>query len=177
MNVAEMTALFDYDEWATRRTLEAVSTVPDAAYLEDLKSSHGGIHGTLVHTYGAAVVWFSRWNGASPARLTPPGEVAGLDALKDRWRAYWSDLHAYLGALTDEMLDRPLAYSDLKGNRQSEPLYQQMQHCINHATYHRGQVVTLLRQVGAAPLSTDLVAFYRTRPTRPLGETLEKKNY
>ena len=177
MTVTEISALFEYDEWATRRTLEAVSAVPGERYLADLKSSHGGIHGTLVHTYGATIVWFSRWNGTSPARLVPVEEVPGLDALKERWKKHWGDLHAYLGVLTAERIAEPLAYNDLKGNRQSEPLYQQMQHCINHATYHRGQVVTLLRQVGATPANTDLVAFYRTRPARPISDTLEQKNY
>ncbi len=70
-----------------------------------------------------------------------------------------------------------MSYNDLRGNPQAEPLFQQMQHAINHATYHRGQVVTMMRQVGAKPAATDLIVFYRTRPTRSLKETLEGKNY
>ena len=39
-----------------------------------------------------------------------------------------------------------------------------VQHVVNHASYHRGQVTTLLRQIGAAPASSlDLIAFYRER--------------
>jgi len=39
-----------------------------------------------------------------------------------------------------------------------------VQHVVNHGTYHRGQITTLLRQMGAAPpKSTDLIAFYRER--------------
>jgi uncharacterized damage-inducible protein DinB len=36
-----------------------------------------------------------------------------------------------------------------------------MQHLVNHSTYHRGQVVTMLRQAGVKPVATDLIAFYR----------------
>jgi uncharacterized damage-inducible protein DinB len=39
-----------------------------------------------------------------------------------------------------------------------------LQHVVNHGSYHRGQVTTLLRQLGApAPKSVDLIAFYRER--------------
>jgi len=177
MNVEEIIALFDYDQWATERTLAAVSAVAEPDYLADRKSSHGGIHGTLVHLYGACVVWFSRWSGSSPAGFIRVSEIPSLDALKERWTAHAADLHAYLGTLTEETLAAPFSYADLKGNRHAEPLYQQMQHSVNHASYHRGQVVTMLRQAGATPANTDLIAYYRTRRTPPLRDTLERKNY
>ena len=41
--------------------------------------------------------------------------------------------------------------------------WQALQHLANHGTYHRGQVATLLRQLGVKPVSTDLIAFYRER--------------
>ena len=41
------------------------------------------------------------------------------------------------------------------------PLWQSMQHLVNHGTYHRGQVTTMLRQLGAQPILTDLMHFYR----------------
>ena len=34
-------------------------------------------------------------------------------------------------------------------------------HFINHSSYHRGQIVTFLRQLGATPPSTDLILYYR----------------
>jgi len=39
-------------------------------------------------------------------------------------------------------------------------------HAIDHSSYHRGQLVTLLRQVGATPPATGLIVFYRERQTR-----------
>jgi uncharacterized damage-inducible protein DinB len=38
-----------------------------------------------------------------------------------------------------------------------------MQHLVNHGTYHRGQVTTMLRQLGAQAVLTDLMHFYRER--------------
>jgi uncharacterized damage-inducible protein DinB len=40
-----------------------------------------------------------------------------------------------------------------------------MQHLMNHRTYHRGQVTTMLRQLGAVPVGTDLSRFYLDRAT------------
>ena len=45
----------------------------------------------------------------------------------------------------------------------SNPLWQSMQHLVNHGSYHRGQVTTLLRQLGAPAILTDLMHFYRER--------------
>jgi uncharacterized damage-inducible protein DinB len=43
-------------------------------------------------------------------------------------------------------------------------LWQMLQHVVNHSTYHRGQVTTMIRQLGAAPpQAMDLIAFYRER--------------
>ncbi len=53
--------------------------------------------------------------------------------------------------------------TDLKGNPHSNVLWQTLQHLANHGTYHRGQVTTLLRQLGAKPVGTDLIGFYRER--------------
>jgi uncharacterized damage-inducible protein DinB len=46
---------------------------------------------------------------------------------------------------------------------QAQPLWHMLQHLANHGTYHRGQVTTMLRQLGAKPQATDLILFYRQR--------------
>jgi uncharacterized damage-inducible protein DinB len=51
-------------------------------------------------------------------------------------------------------------YQNLKGETWRYPLWQQMHHVVNHSTYHRGQVVTMLRQLGAAAPATDLLVYY-----------------
>lgn len=167
MTSSEILKLLAYDKWATERILEAVATVPMNKYLEDLRSSHGGIHGTLLHIYSSNMVWLSRWNGNAATVHTDKNEIPDLESLKSRWRKYQNDLESLLETLDDEKLLAPLSYKDLGGNPHSEPLFQQMQHLVNHASYHRGQVVTMLRQIGATPIGTDLIAFYRTTKAKP----------
>ena len=73
------------------------------------------------------------------------------------------DLLAYVGGLSAADLERSFDYRDMKGNPHSSLLWQTLQHVANHSTYHRGQVTTLLRQLGAKPVGTDLIGFYRER--------------
>jgi uncharacterized damage-inducible protein DinB len=49
------------------------------------------------------------------------------------------------------------------GTTFSQPLWQMLQHLANHGSYHRGQVATMLRQLGAKPVGTDMIGFYRER--------------
>ena len=162
MTLQEIMTLFQYDEWATKRTIESVSLLSEELYKRDLKSSFGSIHGTLFHIYWADCLWLGRWKGTTALPFSAD-HVEDFGVLNDRWQEYRENLNAYLRDLTDSKLSSPLSYSDTRGNPHSEPLYEQMQHKINHSTYHRGQVVTMLRQLGAKPQAADLINFYRTR--------------
>jgi len=69
----------------------------------------------------------------------------------------------FVSELTDERLSSVLIYKTMEGKQFSNILWQMMQHLINHSTYHRGQVVTMLRQLGVKPIGTDLITFYREK--------------
>jgi uncharacterized damage-inducible protein DinB len=163
MTIRQIRELFSYDLWATDAILVPVASVSEDLYLKDLKSSHGGIHGTLVHIYAANMIWLRRWRGSSAGVSTNPEDTTNLESLKARLRDYWIDVENYLKGLDEKALGSPFSYMDLRGNPQSEPMYQQMQHLVNHSSYHRGQVVTMLRQIGAVPVRTDLIAYYRLK--------------
>ena len=161
MTQKEIETLYDYDEWATTRTLDMVGSLSEELFNKDLSSSHGGIHGTIVHLYAADWIWFERWKGNSPTGLIKPEDVPNRQVLKERWEAYFKEIKKFILTLNDEKLQLPFAYKDIKGNPFTQPLYHQMQHKVNHSSYHRGQIVTMLRQLGAKPQSTDLINYYR----------------
>jgi uncharacterized damage-inducible protein DinB len=54
----------------------------------------------------------------------------------------------------------------MAGQPFAQPLWQMLQHVANHSTYHRGQIATMLRQLGTKATSTDLIAFYRERAAK-----------
>src|SRR6185437_8220373 len=113
------------------------------------------------HMLGADWAWLSRWQGHSPSALPESWDLSTFDALRARWAEVERDQEAFIAGLTDDALRRPLAYRNWAGESCEEPLWQILRHVVNHATYHRGQVVTMLRQLGATAPSTDLIKFYR----------------
>jgi uncharacterized damage-inducible protein DinB len=74
-------------------------------------------------------------------------------------------LLGFVRGLAQADLDRVFEYKTLKFGVYRNPLWESMQHLVNHGTYHRGQVTTLLRQLGAQAIATDLMHFDRERAT------------
>jgi uncharacterized damage-inducible protein DinB len=91
---------------------------------------------------------------------------ATFKGTKDEHLALWEKtstaLKGFVDAFDEAKLNEPLAFRRLNGDAYSMPYYQLFSHVVNHAFYHRGQLVTMLRQVGFTDLqSTDLLIFYR----------------
>ena len=164
MTTAEVRHLFAYTEWANARVLEAAEKLPPAELLRDVHISYKSILGTLLHMAGAEWLWLERWHGTSPVG---PDVWAGwraddarsLRQVREQWQPVLQRRNAYLDGISDADLSRELGYRRFTGEAYSLPLGQQMQHVVNHATLHRGQVVGMIRQLGVAPPSTDLL-FY-----------------
>jgi len=162
MTKNEIQLLFEYDTWADLKLLEVIAPLTGDQFKKDMHSSFGGIQGTLVHILSANRVWLYRWMGKKPESLKIENFPA-VEIVKKQWETYQCEINNFLQSLTEEKLNAPLQYSDMKGNTYSQPLYQQMQHKVNHSSYHRGQLVTMLRQLGTAVVSTDLIYYIRQK--------------
>ena len=160
MTLQEIKTLHAYNSWADNRVLDAVAQLPTDQYMQDMKSSHGGIHGTLIHMVGAEKVWLERFQGDPQPFLTqnPP---KSLQELKSIWEKVGYDTARWLGTMTDKKLGETFSMKTVKGDTYTHVYWQAFQHLVNHSSYHRGQIITMLRQSGAKPVSTDLIFFYR----------------
>ena len=165
MNLQDLQMLVDYHYWARDRMLEAVAPLTTEQYSRTLGSSFASIRDTVVHIFGAEWVWLSRWEGGSPTALPDPsGLFPDVASIRAVWTDHEQKLRAFVGRLDENAVQRPIAYYTFDGKAQAQPLWQMLQHVVNHGSYHRGQVTTLLRQIGASPpKSLDLIAFYRER--------------
>ena len=160
MTLNEITILHAYNAWADNRIFDALAPLPSEEYLRDLNSSHGGIHGTLTHLIGAEKVWLERWTGNSQPFLRA-AEIPGLAALKDIWEKVGYDTAKFLGTMTDRKLQETFTMKTSRGDVFTHVYWQAFQHLVNHSSYHRGQIVAMLRQLGRQGVSTDLIQFYR----------------
>lgn len=149
-------------KWADQTMLAALSQVPGDQVIEDLGSSFKSMFGTLSHVYLAEWVWIKRLQGDSTAKITDVEAPADLNALGTAWPALhqlWSD---WSRSLSSEQWQTPLVLRSMQGTEFPLPYWQVVMHLVNHGSYHRGQVATMLRQSGIKPPGTDLVTFYRT---------------
>jgi uncharacterized damage-inducible protein DinB len=162
MNSQDLKTMLDYHYWARDRVLDAVAPLTPDQYNRDLGSSFKSIRETLTHTYAAEWAWYSRWQGVSPTALLPTDQFADVAALRAAWAAHEEKMRSFVDGLDDEGVSRVLEYKLLSGQAGASPIWQMLQHVVNHASYHRGQVTTMLRQIGAEPpKSLDMIAYYR----------------
>jgi uncharacterized damage-inducible protein DinB len=168
MTVDDFRVLYEYDAWANRRALDSCASLTPEQFTRDLGSSFPSVRDTLAHTYGAQWLWFERWHGRVPSALPSAADFPDLQSLRDRWSELERNLAAFIDALTPAELQRVIKYKNTRGTPFEGPLEPMLAHVVNHSTYHRGQVVTLLRQLGAKPEATDLIAFYRQRAGQPV---------
>ena len=151
--------LFAFTRWVNAKMLEPVARLSPEEYGRPVGGSFGSIQGTLAHVFGADWVWLERFHGRSPRELPPGSAVPTLHDLLAKWRPVEEGHRQYVGALTPGHLDESLTYVNFAGQTWTYRIGDVLMHVTNHATYHRGQVATLLRQVGQAPVSTDYLRF------------------
>jgi len=162
MNHADLQTLLDYHYWARDRMLAAVDTLTPEQYTKDLGNSFKSVRDTVVHIYFAEWIWHARWTGTSPAHGLNPEDFPDVAALRRTWSEHEAKMRSLLGGLGDQAVDRVYEYKNLAGQDFKNIFWHMFQHVVNHATYHRGQVTTMMRQLGANPgKAQDLIAFYR----------------
>jgi len=162
MTLQDLQTLVDYHYWARDRLLAALEPLTAEQYARDLGNSFRSIRETVTHIYAAEWAWYQRWKGESPTALLPADRFPDLAALRAEWSEQERKLRAYVNGLGDGGVSRIVEYKLLSGQAGASPVSQMVQHVVNHASYHRGQITTMLRQIGAEPAKPmDLIAYYR----------------
>lgn len=167
MTPAETRVLLAYNAWANRRLLRAAAALPRDLLEQDLATSFRSIWGTLLHMACGEWLWLGRWQTA-PGRGSDPGDCRSLAELEARWDEIAREQLAFLAGLGAQELDRPVSYENPPGTTWTYALREMVRHVVNHSTYHRGQVASLLRRLGRTPPATDYLVFFdEGQPTPP----------
>lgn len=157
--------LYDYDRWANRRLFDVASSLPPGKVGQEIGTqfSFPTLHGMLVHILGAEVIWLTRWQGTSPTAMPSAGDFPDLPALRRRWDEQDQRIRAFIEGLGDADLARVVHYKNSQGQAFQLPLWQLMQHVVNHSTHHRSELATMLTMLGVSPPPTDLVIYHLVR--------------
>lgn len=156
----EHLAAYRYNRWAMERTFDATAAIDPALLDRATGSSFPSIAKTLRHIQQSEWVWLRRWKGASPRELPDGWDHLPLPGIRREWEAVDAERAEFLEGLEEGDLDRELDYANFAGEPRRHPLWRLLRHVVNHTSYHRGQVVTMLRQAGADGVGTDMVRFF-----------------
>jgi len=162
MNPDDLRTLLNYHYWARDRMLDAVDLLSPDQFTRNMGNSFRSVRDTIAHTYSAEWIWYSRWQGYSPTAALAPDLFPDPATIRIAWLEHEQKMRGLFGELDGIGIARVIEYKSLAGHPGASVLWHMLQHVVNHATYHRGQVTTMLRQLDAAPpKSMDLIAFYR----------------
>lgn len=154
-----------YNLWANRRICSLLEKAGEAVADKEQSSSFPTLRKTLMHIWDAETIWHKRMNGESSPAWPPHKDFKGsLGELCNGLLEQSGQLVRMVEQIEDNALFESFFYTDIKGNAHSNVHWQTLMHCINHSTFHRGQLVTMLRGVGMTELvPTDLIAYFRER--------------
>jgi uncharacterized damage-inducible protein DinB len=159
MTVPECRLLFEYNDWANRSLMGAAARLSAELFVRELGASFGSVRGTLLHIVIGEWRWLQFWLDKPYEHEFPPADYPTADTLEAFRAEVVEAQRRFVAALTEDDLRRPRL---VRGR--DRPLADTLQHLLSHSTYHRGQVATLLRQLGQTPPTTDFLVFLAEQP-------------
>ncbi len=149
-----------YNVWANKQMIDALFKLEPALVDKEIASSFPSLRKTVYHVWGAEDIWLQRLQHvAKPTWVAAAFEGSFQEACHN-WEQVSAQLLHYVSAMQDDALHNTLHYNDIKGNPYQRKIWEVLQHVCNHSTYHRGQLVTMLRQCGATEIPQTDFSFY-----------------
>ncbi|MBL0928463.1 MAG: DinB family protein [Phycisphaerales bacterium] len=154
--------LHAHRRWTRARLLELCRALPPDRLRHPFEMGMGSLFATIVHLYAAERVWIDALSGRHDSVVISAENFHDLDAVGAAWKESDAAWDAYLAALTDAELARPVRrFSRLWNTEYTVPAGDICMHVATHAHYHAAQAANMLRRLGVKPPSTDLVLFAR----------------
>jgi uncharacterized damage-inducible protein DinB len=170
MTPEQIRELYDFNAWANQRVFDACAALTPSQFAQAIVSSFPSVQETLAHIVTGEWIWLELWLGRThPAadRQSYARHLQDTRSIRACWTEVEMERRKFLEGLAASDLDRVIEYTSLGGNRCAYSLRRMLQHVVNHSTYHRGQVVTMLRQLGASPCATDFLRYFDWLEGRP----------
>ena len=153
-----------YHSWANNLLLTAIQALPEVQCYVELKSSFPSLYKTVLHMLDAESIWWQRMK--LQEKIDRPsdtfsGDMTTLCTLLQQQDRQWQD---WVNSANELALQHEFIYYDFRKERYKQPVYQMLLHVFNHGTYHRGQLVTMLRELGVEKIpATDFIVWSRKK--------------
>ena len=159
-----LTQLAAFNIWANQLLLDAIYLLPEEKHIQEIPSSFNSLQKTILHMLDAESSWWQRMK--LQERIIRPSENFSGD-MKEAGNALlnqnrqWAE---WVNSATEHQLQHVFQYHNTKKEQFKQPIYQVLLHAFNHGTYHRGQLVNMLRQLGVEKIpGTDFIAWSRRK--------------
>lgn len=153
--------LAEYNIWANDIVHSWFDKISDEQWDQPIVSSFPSLSTTSVHTAGAEKIWLERLEKVeNPVFLSSVFKGSKKEAITV-WKNTSQGLRSFIENFDETKLQEIVNFKRPDGNTYELQYYQIFAHVFNHSTYHRGQLVTMLRQVGHTELrSIDLSTYF-----------------
>jgi uncharacterized damage-inducible protein DinB len=157
--------LAGYNVWANHRLIYHLLQMPEQTWMQKTPSSFDSLFKTILHLWDAESAWWQRMRNHDhliiPSQTFDPGMKDACNGLMHQ-SMEWEQF--VIEQLNNEILLGNLYYQNSKGEHFAQPVYEVVMHVFNHSNYHRGQLVTMMRQLGETNLpQTDFIHFTRRK--------------
>ena len=153
----------EYNIWANKKTNAWLREINEEQWNRELNGSFPSISKTAIHIAAAEKIWLDRLEGFKTKFLSDIF-IGPKDELLEIWAKTSASYVDFINAMSEESLLDDFYFTNLKGEASISKKYKALAHVFNHSTFHRGQIVNYLRQVGyTAVSSTDMINYFRSR--------------
>lgn len=151
----------NYNVWANNRIFNALIGLTEDQVRMELNSSFPSIRLTVKHMFDAESIWWMRLHNDSSPYPWADDYHSNFTELLEESRLVSNRWRNYIEASSEESLEQKFKYIRNQQEFESK-IADMLLHIFNHGTYHRGQLVTLMRQIGLTSIpATDYIAFVR----------------
>jgi uncharacterized damage-inducible protein DinB len=152
------TAIARYNQWMNQKLYAVCADLPDSERKSDRGAFFKSIHGTLNHILIADRIWLGRFTEQPFAAKLDEEMYSDFDELRAERERLDVMIIDWAQTLAPDWLDRDFNYTNSSGVTRTRPYWLLVTHMFNHQTHHRGQLTTLLNQMGCDVGVTDLAA-------------------
>ena len=153
-----------YNLWANKIITDKLSQISTEILYKEMNDSFGGIYKTVIHLLDVESIWWQRLKLQEHVEWPGKNFKGNFEELSQQLlllSKQWSD---WVYAANDINLTHVFGYQNSKKEFFKQPVYEMLMHVFNHQSFHRGQIITMLRQNGIEKIPrTDFIVFSRKR--------------
>jgi uncharacterized damage-inducible protein DinB len=153
-----LATMVEYSRWADERLIVAAGVLTDDQYCRRLGGSFGSVQAVIAHLAAAAHAWRTRFEGGRVTTLLTEEQLPTLDAARRELRQAYDALTREASRPPEE-LNEIFTYRNIHGIDVRVPRWVVLRQFVNHATYHRGQLASMLRILDKTPPPTDFTVW------------------